>query len=56
MSNEKETAIAACADVAALAEYVTGAEYSRWEALPLSPPLNLNQLQSRKRHSYRNTR
>ena len=34
LSNEKETAIAACEDVAALAEYVTGSEYSRWEALP----------------------
>ena len=31
LSNEKETAIAACADVAALAEYITGPEYGRWE-------------------------
>ena len=37
LSNEKETAIAACADVAALAEYVTGSEYSRWEELPPEP-------------------
>ena len=36
-SNEKEAAIAACADVAALAEYVTGSEYSRWEPLPPEP-------------------
>ena len=38
LSNEKETAIAACADVAALAEYVTGSEYSRWEPLPEPEP------------------
>lgn len=37
LSNEKETAIAACEDVAALAEYVTGSEYSRWEELPPEP-------------------
>ena len=36
-SNEKEDAIAACEDVAALAEYVTGSEYSRWEPLPPEP-------------------
>ena len=34
LSDEKEAAIAACEDVAALAEYVTGSEYSRWEAAP----------------------
>ena len=34
MSGDKETAIAACEDVAALAAYVTGSEYSRWEAAP----------------------
>ena len=38
LSNEKETAIAACADVAALAEYVDGPEYRRWEALPEPEP------------------
>jgi len=38
LSNEKEAAIAACEDVAALAEYVTGSEYSRWEALPEPEP------------------
>jgi hypothetical protein len=38
LSNEKEAAIAACADVAALAEYVTGSEYSRWEPLPEPEP------------------
>jgi len=37
LSNEKEAAIAACADVPALAEYVTGSEYSRWEELPPEP-------------------
>ena len=31
-SNEKEAAIAACADVAALAEYVTGSDYTTWES------------------------
>ena len=38
LSGEKEAAIAACADVPALAEYVTGAEYSRWEAAPEPEP------------------
>ena len=38
LSNEKETAIAACADVPALAEYVTGSDYNRWEALPKPEP------------------
>ena len=38
LSGEKETAIAACEDVAALAEYVTGAEYRRWEAAPEPEP------------------
>lgn len=38
LSNEKETAIAACADVAALAEYVTSSEYGRWEAAPEAEP------------------
>ena len=38
LSNEKETAIAACTDVPALAEYVTGSEYSRWEPLPEPEP------------------
>ena len=37
LSNEKETAIAACEDVAALAEYVNGSEYRRWEELPPEP-------------------
>ncbi len=37
LSNEKETAIAACEDVAALAAYITGTEYSRWEELPPEP-------------------
>lgn len=37
LSNEKEAAIAACADVPALAEYVTSSEYSRWEPLPPEP-------------------
>ena len=37
LSNEKETAIAACEDVAALAEYIDGSEYRRWEALPPEP-------------------
>ena len=37
LSNEKEAAIAACEDVAALAEYVTGSEYHRWEELPPEP-------------------
>ena len=34
LSNEKEIAIAACADVAALAEYVTGSTYNSWEPAP----------------------
>ncbi len=38
LSNEKEVAIAACADVPALAEYVTSSEYSRWEAAPEPEP------------------
>ena len=33
-SGEKEAAIAACADVAALASYVTGSDFNRWEVLP----------------------
>ena len=33
-SNQRETAIAACADVAALAEYVTGSDYNTWESTP----------------------
>lgn len=33
-SNQKEAAIAACADVAALAEYVTGSDYNTWESTP----------------------
>ena len=37
LSNDKEAAIAACEDVAALAEYVTGSEYGRWEELPPEP-------------------
>ena len=37
LSNEKETAIAACEDVAALAAYVTGSEYHRWKELPPEP-------------------
>jgi len=36
-SNVKEAAIAACSDVAELAEYVTGSDYSRWEPLPPEP-------------------
>ena len=38
LSNDKEAAIAACEDVAALVEYVTGPEYSRWEAAPEPEP------------------
>jgi hypothetical protein len=38
LSGEKETAIAACADVPALAEYVTGSEYHRWKPLPEPEP------------------
>jgi len=37
-SGEKEAAIAACADVAALAEYLTGSDFNRWEALPEPEP------------------
>lgn len=37
LSNDKEAAIAACEDVAALAEYVTGSEFGRWEELPPEP-------------------
>jgi len=37
-SGEKEAAIAACADVPALAEYLTGSDFNRWEALPESEP------------------
>tara|TARA_Y100001938_G_scaffold75742_1_gene104853 strand:- start:2547 stop:3101 length:555 start_codon:yes stop_codon:yes gene_type:complete len=36
-SNVKEAAIAACGDVAELAEYVTGSDYFRWEPLPPEP-------------------
>ena len=38
LSNEKETAIAACADVAALAEYVTGSAFNSWEPAPEPEP------------------
>ena len=38
LSNEKETAIAACEDVAALAEYVTGATFNSWEPAPEPEP------------------
>ena len=38
LSNEKEAAIAACEDVAALAEYITGTEFRRWEAAPEPEP------------------
>ena len=38
LSNEKETAIAACADVAALAEYVTGSTFNSWEPSPEPEP------------------
>lgn len=38
LSNEKETAIAACEDVAALAEYVTGATFNSWEPAPEPAP------------------
>ena len=37
LSNEKEAAIAACVDVDALAAYITGSEYGRWEPLPPEP-------------------
>jgi len=37
-SGEKEAAIAACADVPALAEYLTGSDFNRWEALPEPEP------------------
>ena len=38
LSNEKETAIAACEDVAALAEYVTGSGFNSWEPAPEPEP------------------
>tara|TARA_R100000406_G_scaffold34579_1_gene22850 strand:+ start:1084 stop:1629 length:546 start_codon:yes stop_codon:yes gene_type:complete len=38
LSNEKETAIAACEDVAALAEYVTGSAFTSWEPAPEPEP------------------
>ena len=38
LSNEKETAIAACEDVAALAEYVTGSTFYTWEPAPEPEP------------------
>ena len=38
LSNEKEAAIAACADVAALAEYFTGSTSSSWEPAPEPTP------------------
>mgnify|MGYP001444213989 CR=1 FL=1 len=38
MSGDKETAIAACADVAALAEYVTGSAFNSWEPTPTPSP------------------
>ena len=39
LSNEKEAAIAACVDVDALAAYITGSEYGRWEALASETPI-----------------
>jgi len=39
LSNEKEAAIAACVDVDALAAYITGSEYGRWEALASETPV-----------------
>ena len=38
LSNEKETAIAACEDVPALAEYVTGSAFNSWEPAPEPTP------------------
>ena len=38
LSNDKETAIAACEDVAALAEYVTGSAFYSWEPAPEPEP------------------
>ena len=38
LSNEKETAIAACADVPALAEYVTDSAFNSWEPAPEPEP------------------
>ena len=38
LSNEKETAIAACEDVAALAEYVTSSTFYSWEPAPEPEP------------------
>ena len=37
-SNEKEAAIAACADVPALASYVTGSSFNLWEVVPEPEP------------------
>ena len=38
LSNEKETAIAACEDVAALAEYCTSEAFNSWEPAPEPEP------------------
>ena len=38
LSNEKEAAIAACADVAALAEYVNSSAFNSWEPAPEPEP------------------
>ena len=38
LSNEKEAAIAACADVPALAEYVTSSAFHSWEPAPEPEP------------------
>jgi len=38
LSNEKEAAIAACEDVAALAEYVTALGFTNWEPAPEPEP------------------
>ena len=38
LSNEKEAAITACADVAALAEYVTALDFTNWEPAPEPEP------------------
>ena len=38
LSNEKESVIDACADVAALAEYVTGDAFNSWEPAPEPEP------------------
>ena len=37
-SGEKEAAIAACADVPALASYVTGSSFNLWEVVPEPEP------------------